>query len=79
MKNNYYESIADCRTGYLLEYPKKADVLNNARIAGQAAILPDSNNRALIIKAGDEIFLQSYDTVIMKVNETTGQIVKFWD
>ena len=63
---------------YLISRPKKAEVLNNARTAGQAAILPDSNNRAMTIKEGSRTFLQSYDTLILCIDEEAREIVKLW-
>lgn len=79
---NYFESIEmnDARRdyGYLLETPKKEKVLNNAQIDGYTAILPNSNNRALTIATKDKIFLQSYDTLILSINTTTGAIEKLF-
>lgn len=76
---NYFDSITDDRSGYLTETPRKNDVLNNAKINGIVSILPDSNNRALIIKDGNTVYLQSYDTLILSVNIATGTIKKMWD
>ena len=74
----YFDSITDNRNGYLTETPRKNDVLNNAQINGNVSILPDSYNRALIIKDGNTVYLQSYDTVILSVDLLTGEIKKMW-
>ena len=79
----YFESIsyndAKREYGYLKENPRKRDALANAQINGDTiTILPDSNNRALVIKSGDVVYLQSYDTLILSVNTKTGDIVKMW-
>ena len=73
---NYFENISDFRNGYLLETPKKAEVINNAKKPGNVAILPGSNNRALIIETATEKILQSYDTIILTVNKRSGKITK---
>lgn len=78
-KNKYFESIADYRSNYLTESPRKNDVLNNAKIDGYVVILPNSNNRAITIATENEIFLQSYDTLILSINTTTGEIKKLWN
>lgn len=76
---NYFESITDIQSGYLVESPRKKDALNNAKIDGYTVILPNSNNRAITIATDDEIFLQSFDTLILSINTTTGEIKKLWD
>ena len=76
---NYFDSITDDISGYLTETPRKNDVLNNAKIAGNVSILGGSNNRAVVIKDGNTVYLQSYDTIILSVNIATGKIKKLWD
>ena len=75
----YFESIADYRNGYLLTSPRKRDVIQNAKIDGVVSILPDSNNRAVVIETDREKVLQSYDTLILSVEKTTGKIHKLWN
>ena len=75
--NNYFENISGAN-GYLTETPTKRNVLQNAKIDGYTAILPNSNNRALTIAVDNEIYLQSYDTLILSVNTTTGDIKKLF-
>lgn len=78
----YFKSITrdDVRReyGYLNETPRKNDVLKNAQIDGYTAILPNSNNRAITIATKEHIFLQSYDTLILDINTTTGEIKKLF-
>lgn len=76
---NYFDSITSDQSDYLIKQPKKADVLNNAKIAGNVSILGGSNNRALVIKDGNTVYLQSYDTIILSVDISTGTIKKMWD
>ena len=76
---NYFDSITSDYSDYLIKQPKKADVLNNAKIAGNVSILGDSNNRAIVIKDGNTVYLQSYDTLVLSVNIATGKIKKLWD
>ena len=57
--------------------PTKTGVLSSARIDGEKEILKDSNNRALKITTPDAVYLQSYDTLILKVEN--GKIYKLWD
>ena len=75
---NYFESLkTNWRTDYLMENPKKAAVLANAKIQGKATILPNSNNRALIIRTEEEVFLQSYDTIVC--GWKNGILHKYWN
>ena len=77
---NYFKSLEnDPSHNYLMSSPTKAAVLSNAAITGNAFILGGSNNRALIITAGDYIYLQSYDTLILRYNRKTGDIEKLWN
>ena len=76
---NYFDSITSDRNDYLIKQPKKADVLNNAKIAGNVSILGGSNNRAVVIKDGNTVYLQSYDTIVLSVDILTGTIKKLWD
>lgn len=76
----YYETLKnDWRHDYLTEQPKKAAVLQNAKIDGIVKILPNSNNRAVTIETEGKIFLQSYDTVILSIDKKTEEIEKFWN
>ena len=76
---NYFNSITSDQSDYLIKQPKKADVLNNAKIAGNVSILGGSNNRAVVIKDGNMVYLQSYDTIVLSVDILTGTIKKMWD
>ena len=76
---NYFDSITSDRNDYLIKQPKKADVINNAKIAGNVSILGGSNNRAVVIKDGNTVYLQSYDTIVLSVDILTGKIKKLWD
>jgi hypothetical protein len=76
---NYFDSITSDRNDYLIKQPKKADVLNNAKIAGNVSILGGSNNRAVVIKDGNTVYLQSYDTIVLSVDILTGTIKKMWN
>lgn len=64
---------------YLTKQPTKREALINNQIAGKTTILPNSNNRAITIATDNEIFLQSYDTIILSLNTNTGEIKKLWD
>jgi hypothetical protein len=76
----YYESLkTDYRTDYLTSTPRKYEAINNARIAGNVSILPNSNNRAVIIDTPDKRYLQSYDTLILETDKATGSTVKLWN
>jgi len=80
--SDYFDSIMYYNMwgkGWLSRVPKKSEVLKNAKIAGNAFILGGSNNRALIIADGDNIYLQSYDTLMLRVNRATGEIEKLSD
>ena len=73
----YFESITG-QWDYLIQNPKKADVLANAIYQGVTAILPDSNNRAVTIETDDTIYLQSYDTVVCYIVKKSGEFVRTW-
>ena len=73
---NYYQSLS-CGHDYLLKQPAKKEALNNAKRRGDAVILPESNNRALIITDGKTSYLQSYDTVILMYQD--GKLFKLWN
>lgn len=78
---NYFESLkTNYRNDYLMEAPKKDKVLKNAVIinADKKTILNNSNNRALILETKDAVYLQSYDTLILKVDKNTRTIYKLW-
>lgn len=64
---------------YLTKQPTKREALINNQIAGKTTILPNSNNRAITIATDNEIFLQSYDTLILSLNTNTGEVKKLWD
>ena len=72
-----FESLKGFQTDYLMNQPTKSGVLKNANRPGNAAILPNSNNRALIITDGNKQYLQSYDTVVLKYQD--GKITKLWN
>ena len=80
--SDYFDSIMYYNMwdkGWLSRAPKKSEVLKNAKIAGNAFILGGSNNRALISASGDNVYLQSYDTLMLRVNRVTGEIEKLSD
>ena len=76
---NYYESLKGyfCND-YLSEHPTEQGALSNAKKPGNASILPNSNNRALIISDGSHIYLQSYDTLILDYDRAKGIISRLW-
>ena len=77
----YFESIKqNYRHNYLTSAPRKSEVLDNAQIEGLTAILPDSNNRAVTIETGNAIYLQSYDTIVCRINKTldSGKFFRMW-
>lgn len=74
---NYYQSIGCSFNDYLRKQPTKKEALKNAKRRGDAVILPESNNRALIITDGKTNYLQSYDTVILMYQN--GKIIKLWN
>lgn len=79
---DYFETLkTNVRNDYLMMNPKKADVIENAKKEGVSVILPNSNNRALAIFNNTAKYLQSYDTLILKV-EYIGdkiKITKLWN
>lgn len=75
----YFESIKqDYRHDYLTSAPRKSEVLDNAKIEGLTAILPDSNNRAVTIETDDNIYLQSYDTIVCYIVKKSGEFFRMW-
>ena len=72
----YFSGITNCY-GWLDKQPSKKEALNNAKRRGDAVILPESNNRALIITDGKRSYLQSYDTVILMYQD--GKLFKLWN
>lgn len=78
--NDYFENMkTDYRHDYLVGSPRKSEVLANANIDGEVSILPNSNNRAIVIETPDKKYLQSYDTLILETDKATGETVKLWD
>ena len=76
---NYFESLKqDYRTDYLSSTPHKQDVLDNAQRDGNVSILPNSNNRAIVIEDANKTYLQSYDTLILVTDKETQETVKLW-
>lgn len=76
---SYFESLqTNIYNDYLMKSPKKSAVLKNAKIEGAAAILPESHNRALIITTDNAVYLQSYDTLILSI-DNAGNIKKLWN
>lgn len=74
----YYENLkTNYRNDYLVKQPTRAGAIANANTAGKVAILENSNNRAVTITTANGIYLQSYDTTILKLEK--GKITKFWD
>lgn len=80
MQNNYFETLkADPRHDFLTASPTKAGAIQNAARAGVVRILGGSYNRAITIETESEIFLQSYDTLILVKDKATGEVKKLWD
>ena len=75
---NYFEIIANYR-GWLEKSPKKSEVIANAKKPGFASILPNTNNRALVIDTENIIYLQSYDTIVLTYDWKNHKIKKIWD
>ena len=76
----YFESLKqNYRNDYLTESPRKREVLDNARKEGNVSILPNSNNRAVVIDAPETVYLQSYDTLILATDKASGDTIKLWD
>lgn len=74
----YYKNLkTNYRNDYLVKQPTKAGAIANANTAGKVAILENSNNRAVTITTDKGVFLQSYDTTILKIEG--GKITKFWN
>lgn len=57
---NYFENISNIY-GWLKEAPKKADVLNNAKIEGKNYILNDSNNRAIVTESDNALTKKEWE------------------
>lgn len=64
---------------YLKSQPKKTEAIKNANKVGNAKVLKNSNNRAIVIENSTYIFLQSYDTPILRVDKRTHTIKKLWN
>lgn len=76
----YFETLKTyLYNDYLSGNPKKSEVIANANTPGNVAILPNSNNRAIIIDDNDNIYLQSYDTIVLILEKKNKKIVKKWD
>lgn len=74
----YFETLkTDYRHDYLTKQPTKSGAIDNAAIIGRVRILDGSNNRALTIETPDGVYLQSYGTIILKVQGD--KIKKFWN
>lgn len=76
---NYFDGITSTSNNYLFEAPRKAEVLANAKKDGTSVILPNSNNRAIVTFNGTLKYLQSYDTLIVKVDCEARTITKLWN
>jgi len=74
----YYEKISN-EYGWMRENPTKAGAIANAAINGTVRLLGGANNRAVTIETEKEIFLQSYDTLILAKDKATGEIRKLWN
>lgn len=75
----YYETLKEnIYTDYLTRQPKKAEVINNSRIDGKVTILPDSHKRAIRIETETEVYLQSYDTLIIRIDKVKQTATKLW-
>lgn len=74
-----FENLKTSR-GCLSRQPRKKEVLENVQImdAKTVTILPDSNNRALIINTEKCIYLQSYDTLILVINKYENTLTKLY-
>ena len=79
IKNHYRNPYTGAESEYLEKSPTKTAVIENAQIAGDVSILPDSYNRALVIGTPEKVFLQSYDTLILVIDRATGEIKKLWN
>lgn len=80
MSRFYYDDLkTDYRTDYLERNPRKTEALNSASIEGKVTVLPNSGNRAITIETDDEIYLQSYDTLMLKKEKKTGKVYKLSD
>ena len=75
----YFETLKTYEYGdYLSRQPRKVEALENANAEGIAVILPNSNNRALMIENENHVYLQSYDTLIIDVDKIKGTVNKLW-
>ena len=79
LKSYHYNFFTGVEYSYLSKSPTKKGCLENAKRDGAKTILNNSNNRALIIFDGLNLFLQSYDTLILRIDTKTGDIEKLWD
>lgn len=81
MSRFYYENLKSYQYGkeYLDRSPRKAEALNSASVEGKVTVLPNSGNRAITIETDDDIYLQSYDTLILRKEKQTGRVHKLWN
>lgn len=80
MSRFYYDDLkTDYRTDYLERSPRKTEALNSASVEGKVTVLPNSGNRAITIETDDDIYLQSYDTLILRKEKQTGKVHKLWN
>lgn len=80
MSRFYYDDLkTNWQNDYLTKSPRKADALNAASIEGKVTVLPNSGNRAITIETDDNIYLQSYDTLILRKEKQTGKVHKLWN
>ena len=75
---NYFNSITN-QYGWLEKSPTKSAALDNAKKPGRVTMLENSYNRAVVIDTEKETFLQSYDTIILKVDKGARTIEKIWN
>lgn len=79
MSKFYYSNIEDYQSGYLIRSPRKRETLRSNAIEGKVTILPNSGNRAITIETDDDVYLQSYDTLILRKEKQTGKVHKLWN
>ena len=78
MSRFYYDDLkTDYRTDYLERSPRKAEALNSASVEGKVTILPNSGNRAITIETDEDVYLQSYGTLILRKEKQTGKGKEF--
>ena len=81
MNSFCYQDLKSYRWGgdYLDRSPRKSEALSSNVIEGKVTVLPNCTNRAITIETDEDIYLQSYDTLILKKNKRTGKVKKLWD